>query len=451
MEAQKTQLKLNTKRTFLIGFAFFGVLALWQIYYFYAPLFLDELIPQSVSNRYTIIGVIMALDKILAILLIPLFGFLSDRTKTRFGRRMPYIVIGTIVAVMLFPFMAVAFMFNSLAGMIIVMVILIIAMQLYRAPSVALMPDITPKPKRPAANAIINFMGYIGVILGSIVTMFFLFKTTDTEPREFLHFDLFGMQLGAEFAFIPFVFVSVLMLVAIIVLIIKFNEKKVVAGMAPDMELGEKLSETIEPVVEGKKLSKSDLLNFFVILGGIALWFFAFNALNTWASSYGKEVLNDAPIGMAIAIMGIAGLATFLPAIKLTKKIGRKNSILIGIGMMIVPLVIGAFVTTLPPLIPLFAIAGSGWAIINLNSYVMLVEMASAKNVGRVTGYYYIVQQGAQALTSILAGAVIDWLGFRSLLPYAAVFMALAFILMLFFRVKKSNPKSNQVQPVTTE
>jgi len=449
MSEQKTQLKLNTKRTFLIGFAFFGILALWQIYYFYCPLFLDRLIPSSVPNRYTIIGVIMALDKILAILLIPFFGFLSDRTKTRFGRRMPYIVIGTIFAVMLFPFIAVMFIVHSLAGMITVMVLLIIAVHLYRAPSVALMPDITPKPLRAGANGIINIMGHIGVILGSIVTMFFLFITYPYTNR-FRHFEFFGMQLGVEWSFIPFVFVSLLMLVAIIVLIFRFNEKRVVNEMAPDMAIGEQLSETIEPVTEGKRLGKTDRINFLIIFGGIALWFFAFNALNTWASKYGEEVLNNAPIGMAIAIMGIAGLATFLPAIKLSKKLGRKKSILIGIGMMIIPLIIGAFMTTLLPLIPLFAIAGSGWAIINLNSYVMLVEMASSKNVGRITGYYYIAQQGAQAVTSILAGAVIDWLGFRSLLPYAAVFMILAFILMLFFQTKKSS-KSNEVKSVAAK
>lgn len=443
---QNTQLKLNTRRTVLIGFAFFGILALWQIYYFYCPLFLRRLIPEDFPNRNTIIGIIMAIDKLLAVVLIPLFGWLSDRTSTRLGRRMPYIIFGTIAAIILFPLMAVMFMINSLAGFIIVMVFLVIAMQIYRAPAVALMPDITPKPKRATANGIVNFMGYIGVILGSIVTMIFLMAAPD-EPGMLPY-----IEMGESLAYIPFIFVSVLMLAALVLFVIKFNEKKVVAEVAADMALGEKLSETIEPIEEGKKLSKLDRRNFFIIFGCITLWFFAFNALNTFASSYAEEVLGGAAIGTAIAVMGVAGLATFLPSIKLTAKVGRKNSILIGTGLMIVPLIIGIFVTSLIPLLPLFAVAGVGWAIINLSSYPMLVEMSSAKNVGRITGYYYIAQQGSQALTSICVGAVLDWLGFRALFPYAAVFITISFILCLFFKTKKPEPAVlNQIHPVPTE
>jgi len=442
---EQQPLKLDTRRTFLIGFAFFGILALWQIYYFYCPLFLRRLISEDVSGRNTIIGIIMAIDKILAIGLIPLFGWLSDRTRSRFGRRMPYIVIGTVVGVVLFPLIAVMFMVNSLVGLIIAMVFLIIAMQCYRAPAVALMPDVTPKPKRAAANAIINFMGYIGVIIGSIVTMVFLLSAPDESGM------LPYVVMGQEYAFIPFVFVSMLMLVSLVFLIIKFNETRVVAQVAADMELGEKLSETIEPVTEGQKLGKTDRRNFLVIFGCIVLWFFAFNALSTFASSYAEEILGGAQIGLAIAIMGVAGLITFLPAIKLTNKIGRKNSILVGIVMMIVPLIVASFVTSLMPLIPLFAIAGSGWAVININSYPMLVEMSSSKNVGKITGYYYIAQQGSQAITSICIGAVLDLLGYKMLFPYAAVFMILAFVLCLFFKTKSDiNRSSDTVQNAAT-
>ena len=432
MDEQKPQLKLNTRRTFLIGFAFFGILILWQFYTHYVQLFLDELIPETQKNREVILGLIMAIDKILAVALIPLFGWMSDRTKTRIGRRMPYIIAGTAAAVLLFPLLAVMFIFNSLFGLIVIIILLSVAMHFYRSPAVALMPDVTPKPKRAAANGIINFMGFIGVIIGSVITMFFLVSKPDSAGM------LPYITASKNLIFIPFLFVSALMIVSLVLFVARFCEPKVVAEMKADMELGEKLSETLEPVKTEGKLGKQDRANFLILFGCITLWFFAFNAINSFSALYAKHILGTEQIGMAIAAMGIAGMITFLPAIKLSDKIGRKNSVLIGLVMMIVTLVLASFIRDMPLLVPLFAIAGSGWAIINLNSYPMLVEMSSAKNVGKITGYYYIAQQGSQAITPIVAGFVFSSTSYAALFPYAATFMVLAFGLIFFFRTKST-------------
>jgi len=445
------KLELNTKRTFLIGFAFFGILMMWQIFYYYVPLFLDEMLQSRFGageDKYNyIIGLIMSIDKVLAVILIPLFGWLSDKTKTRYGRRMPFIMLGTTVAVLLFPFVAVMFIVDSFAGLMVLIVLMAVVMHFYRSPAVSLMPDVTPKPLRAAANGIINFVGYIGTIIGGVVTMLFLLsKPKDAGLIPYI-------SDNPNMIFIPFIIASVLMFVSLVLLVWKFSENKVVQQVAPDMAKGEKLAETIEPVDEGQKLGKTDRRNFFVLFGCITLWFFAFNGMMTFGSLYARKeitLLGGAlkgewqGLGIAISVMAIAGMITFLPAIKLSNKIGRKNSILVGLALMIVTLFAASFINILGlPLLALFAVAGAGWAIINLNSYPMLVEMSNAKNLGRITGYYYIASNLSQAITSICIGFVLDWLGYAAFFPYAALFMVLAFVLCLFFKTK---PKQEQAQ-----
>lgn len=460
MIEQKTPLRLNTKRTFIVGFAFFGILMLWQIYYYYVPLFIDEMLQSRFGGgegKYNyIIGLIMSVDNLLAIGLIPLFGWLSDRTKTRYGRRMPFIMAGTAAAVLLFPLLAVMFIIDSLVGLLVIIVLLVISMHFYRSPAVSLMPDVTPKPLRAAANGIINFVGYIGSIIGGVMSMLFLVSKPDTVGM------IPHITENPNLVFIPFIVVSALMLTSLVVLIFKFRENKVLAEVAKDMVAGETMAETIEAVAEDKPLGKHDRRNFIILFGCILLWFFAFNSMMTFGSLYAsKEVtlLSGAHkgqwqgIGLATSVMAIAGMVTFLPAIKLSKKIGRKSSILIGLAVMIATLFAASFMTTFGfPLLVLFAFAGAGWAIINLNSYPMLVEMSSTKNIGRITGYYYIAVQISQSITSICIGFVLDWLTYAVYFPYAVLFMSLAFTLCLFFKTKKVEQQtSDQIQPVGAE
>jgi len=363
-------------------------------------------------------------------------------------------MLGTAAAVLLFPFVAVMFIVNSFAGLLVFIVLIAIVMHFYRSPAVSLMPDVTPKPLRAAANGIINFVGYIGTIIGGVVTMLFLLS----KPAEAGLIPY--ISANPNLVFIPFLITSILMFVSLVLLVWKFSENKVVMQVAPEMAIGEKLAETIETVDEGKPLGKRDKANFIILFGCILLWFFSFNGMMTFGSLYAKKeviLLGGAfkgewqGLGIAISVMAIAGMITFLPAIKLSNKIGRKNSILVGLALMIVTLFAASFINTLGvPLLALFAIAGAGWAIINLNSYPMLVEMSNAKNLGRITGYYYIASNLSQAVTSICIGFVLDWLGYSAFFPYATLFMILAFVLCLFFKTKPK-PQLKQVKNTAAE
>jgi len=421
------ELKLNTRRTFFIGLAFFAILMLWRVHLHHTPLLLTRLLQDHLGGdrEYRdIVGIIMAIDNVLAIFLLPLFGMWSDRTKNRLGKRMTFILVGGVLSVILFPLIAAMFLVNSLVWFIIMVALMKVAMNLWRGPAVALMPDITPKPLRAKANAIINFVGYIGAILGSILVMIF-------------GFDL-DIDSSQPVAMIPFFVTAVLMLAIILILTFRFKENKVVEEMRDDMCAGECLSETLQPVKEDKPLSKRDKWNLWIVMAAVFMAWFAFNALDTFGSLYEQYRFDTTQWGLLGAILGVAALLAFLPCIKLTRKIGRKNSVLVGIAVVTLSLVVANFMPSVWALAPLFAISGAGWALVNISAFPIVVEMASAKNIGKITGIYYIATQSAQALTSIFAGQVFEhWLGFGAFWWYPIIFMSLAFIICLFFRPRK--------------
>lgn len=422
------ELKLNTKRTLYIGFSFFTILMLWQVYNFFAPLFLDELFVNNfgAGDYNYLIGIIMALDNIMALFMLPLFGTLSDKTKTKLGKRMPYIIVGTVITVLAFPFMALFFIYNNLLGLTLMMGLILVSMNIYRAPAVALMPDVTPKPLRPKANAIINFVGYIGAIIGGLLTM--LFNKTQGVQNN----------LVKELTIWPFVITSFLMIVALIVLVLKIKENKILESMASEIAYGDNQSETFEVVSLDKPLCKTDKRNLILLFTSVFLWFFAFNAVETFGSTYAKKVLFTQSWGTATIVLALASLLTFLPSAKLVKTMGRKNSIVLGLLLMIASLSAAYFVTTFGALLlVLFAIAGIGWAIINVSSYPMFVELANSSNIGKFTGVYYGASQIAQSLTPIAIGFVLDALGYTAYFPYAAIFMTVALITFMFIKVKK--------------
>lgn len=428
-------LKLNKKRTFYIGFSFFTILMLWQVYNYYCPMFLEELLKSTygAGDYNYIIGIIMALDNILALFMLPLFGAISDNTNSKLGKRMPYIIIGTGLSIMLFPFIPFLYIKNSLVGVAIMMGLILLAMNVYRSPSVALMPDVTPKPLRAQANAIINFVGYIGAIIGALLTIVFTKKLED------------GVSLVRDLTLWPFIIVSVLMLVALVVLVLKIRENKLAEEMAEEMAEGERLSETEESITDDKPLGKTDKCNLWLLIFSVFLWYFAFNAVETFGSLYAKNVLHTNSWGLATSVLAIASLIAFLPAGKLSEKIGRKYSIVLGLGLMIASLFAALFVQEFGIiLILLFAVAGVGWAIINVNSYPMFVELSTNKNLGKFTGYYYTASQIAQSITPIIIGFIMDWLGYKAYFPYAAIFMTIALIVFMFVKTPKKTITENK-------
>ena len=422
-------MKLNYKNTLFVGLAFFVILMLWQVYNTYCPLMLKPLLKDALNledeNKVLyIVGIIMAVDNIFALFLLPIFGNLSDMTNTRFGKRMPFIALGMISSAIVFPFIAIFFMMNSLIGVILSMLFLLTITHMYRSPAVSLMPDITPKPLRSKANGIINLVGYIGAIIAGALAM--VFKRED------------------QYIF-PFIIASGCMILALIILLVKIKENKLVAEAEKEILKGEEESETLEEISEDGRLSKGDRRNFIIIIIAVFLWFMAFNAVETFMSTYfvdlmlgqGKDAASGvSAAGTAVIILTVSSIITFIPSSFLASLIGRKLSVAIGLSILIAGFIIAIFQIKFGIIfIIAIALCGIGWAMINVNSYPMIVEMSNQKNIGKITGYYYVASMLAQSVTPIILGIIMTLNGkTKPLFYYASIVASLAFIVFIFFK-----------------
>lgn len=435
-------LKLDYKHTFYIGFAFFAILMLWQVYNTYCPLILNELLESKFNNadRLTyVIGIIMALDNLAALILMPIFGNLSDKTHSKFGKRMPYIIIGMLLSSIAFPMIAVFYIYNNLIGVIVFMGLFLTIMQCYRSPAVALMPDITPKPLRSSANGIINLVGYVGAILGGILAM--IFKKHD------------GEVLSLSYLW-PFLISSICMLVAMVFLTFKINEPKLLEKNKEDIELGEKFSQSIEEIKDDSKLTKKNRINLIIILFAVFFWFMSFNAIETFNSLFCQKIIGTSSIhGTFTILLTVSSLISFIIFPKLSYKIGRKWSIVIGISLLIFGfgfIAIACFTMNIDIVKFIIycctIIIGIGWALININSYPMIVEMSNKHNVGKFTGYYYTASMIAQTLTPIVVGLIMSFnsTGLKLLYVYAAIMMVIALVIFIFSKEKRDITKKEE-------
>ena len=417
------KLKLNYKRTFLIGFAFFGILLLWQVYDSWCPTFLTDIFarrmygissaelkagePEKILQVQWLVGIIMACDNLAALILLPIFGRLSDRTSTPIGKRMPYILTGTFVAAVAFPFIPLFFHANNIAGMVIMMAIVLMFMMMYRNPAVALMPDITPKPLRAKANGIINIMGYFGGAFATVLGIFL--KLSDyinaaDEARKVWTIE------------IPFLIASVLMVPA--------NKKMLLAILAAEF-----------------------------------LWFMSDNAIGTYIGNYVIYYLQSVSSATMILtiIGGVASVAGFATAGGIADKIGRKWTISLGLAVTFAALIIMCFVAptlrvtgangeyAFPSLLfAVWAIKGFGMALVHNCSFPMVVELSSSKTIGKFTGFYYTASMSAQTVTPILLGLVFNVTGkWRALPIYAVILTACSFAV---FTVLVKNIKTKKVE-----
>lgn len=421
-------MKLNYKRTILIGFAFMSILAFWQFY--------DQVIPYLLEKVFSLstfaANAIMSIDNVLAIFMLPLFGMISDRTKTPLGKRTPYILFGTIVAVILMLIMSVFVGEVNFWGFIITLVAVLIVMAIYRTPAVAYMPDVTPKSLRSQGNAIINLVGYIGGIFATVVMMFML-KSSKNAQGETVY--------SNDQSFYPvFITIAAFMLVAVLIMVFTVKENKEVAATKPYME------EESEETTEEGKLSKPVFKSLALILLSVFLWFMAYNAVTTAFSRYCVNVWG-ADLGTSSSYLltaTVAAIAAFVPLGFLSAKVGRKNTVLIGIVMMTVCYFIAIFLRTQTPIMYLiFGVVGIGWAAINVNSFPMVVEMSSGADVGKYTGFYYTFSMAAQITTPLLSGLLIDKLGFgyNVLFPYAVAFSVLSFVTMSMVKHGDQKPQ----------
>lgn len=503
-------MKLNYKRIILVGFAFFLIQAFWQAY--------DNTIPMILTNKFGMSqawsGAIMALDNVLALFMLPLFGAISDKHHSKWGRRTPFIVVGTLIAAVML--IALSFVDNAqlhhisdvaaiddpaaletiydreadetlltpggqkfvlsrqftkeeftqirsqitvdgaavtnpdytnyvmparqacawdatakspvtLVFFIALLLVILVSMSVFRSPAVALMPDVTLKPLRSKANAVINLMGSVGGILVLVLGMVFATSAVRNSLMSYIGY---------------FAVIAAIMLAALVVFMLTVRENEWAAEMQQQsVELG--LEDKEEAATGERKLSVDEVKSLIFLLLSIVLWFFGYNAVTSKYSVYASNILHK-DYNLTLIIAQAAAIISYLPVGFIASKVGRKKTILAGVVMLTAAFTTASFMSAESPTMlmnAMFALAGIAWATINVNSFPMVVEMCSGGNVGKYTGFYYTASMAAQVATPMLSGLLMDRMGMHVLFPYAAVFTALAFVTMLFVRHGDSKPE----------
>ena len=506
-------MKLNYKRIILVGFAFFLIQAFWQAY--------DNTIPMILTNKFGMSqawsGAIMALDNVLALFMLPLFGAISDKHHSKWGRRTPFIVVGTLIAAVML--IALSFVDNAqlhhisdvaaiddpaaletiydreadetlltpggqkfvlsrqftkeeftqirsqitvdgaavtnpdytnyvmparqacawdatakspvtLVFFIALLLVILVSMAVFRSPAVALMPDVTLKPLRSKANAVINLMGSAGGILVLVLGMVFATSAVRNSLMSYTGY---------------FAVIAAIMLAALVVFMLTVRENEWAAEMQQQsVELG--LEDKEEAVTGERKLSVDEVKSLIFLLLSIVLWFFGYNAVTSKYSVYASNILHK-DYNLTLIIAQAAAIISYLPVGFIASKVGRKKTILAGVVMLTAAFTTASFMSAESPTMlmnAMFALAGIAWATINVNSFPMVVEMCSGGNVGKYTGFYYTASMAAQVATPMLSGLLMDRMGMHVLFPYAAVFTALAFVTMLFVRHGDSKPEAKR-------
>ena len=503
-------MKLNYKRIILVGFAFFLIQAFWQAY--------DNTIPMILTNKFGMSqawsGAIMALDNVLALFMLPLFGAISDKHHSKWGRRTPFIVVGTLIAAVML--IALSFVDNAqlhhisdvaaiddpaaletiydreadetlltpggqkfvlsrqftkeeftqirsqitvdgaavtnpdytnyvmparqacawdatakspvtLVFFIALLLVILVSMSVFRSPAVALMPDVTLKPLRSKANAVINLMGSAGGILVLVLGMVFATSAVRNSLMSYIGY---------------FAVIAASMMAALVVFMLTVRENEWAAEMQQQsVELG--LEDKEEAATGERKLSVDEVKSLIFLLLSIVLWFFGYNAVTSKYSVYASNILHK-DYNLTLIIAQAAAIISYLPVGFIASKVGRKKTILAGVVMLTAAFTTASFMSAESPTMlmnAMFALAGIAWATINVNSFPMVVEMCSGGNVGKYTGFYYTASMAAQVATPMLSGLLMDRMGMHVLFPYAAVFTALAFVTMLFVRHGDSKPE----------
>lgn len=400
-------MKLDYKRTFLLGFGFFGISVIWSVYNSYVPIFLREY-----NLPLWLVGAIMTFDNIAGITIQPWVGFLSDRTRTQFGRRMPFLMVGAPIGALFFALIPILHLSIPIFPLLMAAIIIMnIAMAIFRTPTVALMPDITPSPLRSKANGIINLMGGLGTTLAFLGGAF-----------------LYRANRG-----LPFWFASLLMLVATAIVLLVIREPKEYEQEG-DTRTG--VLATIREIITSQEKSA-----LFILLA-IFAWFIGYNAVETFWTTYGKEFLGiqESTAAAMLTYVSAAFLVFALPAGFIATRFGRRRTILAGLTILLVMILGGFFTTNMLYLTVMLVLSGIGWALININSFPMVSDIAPPGKIGSYTGLYYFFSMLAAITAPPLVGALMDLFGHRTLFLFAPFFMLLAMLCML--QVKRGEAHS---------
>ena len=458
-------MKLNYKRVILVGMAFFLIMAFWQAY--------DAIIPLILTNHFglpqTASGAVMSLDNILAVFMLPLFGSISDKVNTKYGKRTPFIFFGTITAVISFVCLTLIDNYQlarviaekipetvqgtmtdevyietvreltldltlknplPLIAFIVTLLIVLIAMATFRSPAVALMPDVTIKPLRSKANAIINLTGTAGGILVLVLGMVFA-----TSKNHYMQYTGYVAAVCA------------IMLLGLIIFLFTVKENLWVKEMQEEStRLGIEKEES-EQTASDRKLSKGEFTSLLLILASVALWYIGYNSITSKYSVYATNILGF-DFNLTLIIAQAAAIVSYIPVGIISSKFGRKKTILAGVLILASAFFIGNFITSETPEIvmyPVFILAGIGWATINVNSFPMAVELAKGGDIGKYTGYYYTASMAAQIAAPILSGFLYDLFGMRYVFfAFGTVFVLFSFVTMCFVRHGDNKPTAKK-------
>ena len=392
-----------------------SISAFWQMYDTIIPLILRD----TFSVGDSLSGFIMAADNVLALFLLPVFGKLSDKCDSRLGRRMPFIMLGTALSAVLQLILPAMNVPGHFVPFVIVLGLLLISMGTYRSPAVALMPDVTPKPLRSKANAIINLMGALGGVFTLLIVKI--------------------LSAGNSANYAP-IFVSVASFMVICVLILIFSVRENEIRVSEDEPQEKSVQKS------GGKLSPEMRRSLIFILCSVSLWFMGYNAVTTAYSKYFTRMWGDlSGAASCLMIATVGAVVSYIPVGIISTKIGRKRMILTGVVILASCFAIAAFVKVFTPAIyVLFVVIGFAWAAINVNSYPMVVEISRGSDIGKYTGYYYTFSMAAQIATPVVSGWLLEHVGYHTLFPYAAVMVAGAFVTMQFVRHGDSKPEAKK-------
>jgi len=428
--------KMNWLKTFLLGFGFFGVSVIWSVYNAFVPLILD----QHFGLQAGFISFIMVLDNIAAILIQPPLGVFSDRLRSPIGRRLPFIVVGAPVAAAMFGIIPFA---QTLPLFIFSCITLLLAMAFWRTPVVALMPDITPSGSRSQANGVINLMGGLGTVLATLI----------------------GGPLYRINPSYPFFLGGGLVVIAAALVLIFIREPKEyiasklhLAAKGDDTKMEKKVTKNLANV-----FTQQDKSPMYILLA-ILFWFIAYNSLETFFTLYGVNHLGleSGDSAFQISYIGLVFMVMAIPAGLLAAKLKRKRVIMGGIIIMFASIVLmyifpteilttqfaslmgsGFYVLSI-----ILMLAGIGWAMINVNSLPMVVDMTDDEHIGTYTGLYYFFSQVAATLGPVVFGWTIQLSNndYRLMMVIAPFFLVLAFLMMLGVRKGEAKKASTPEQ-----
>ena len=420
-------MKLNYKRTLFVGFAFLSICTFWQMY--------DSIIPLILQNTFKIgeaaTGRVMAIDNVLALFMLPLFGHLSDNTHTKLGKRTPYIILGTLASVCFMLMLPVFDKAENLLGFALCLGVTLFAMATYRSPAVSLMPDVTPKPLRSKGNAVINLMGAVGAVISLALIKFLV-------PKE-----------GKPDYFPIFAIVAGIMVAAVMVLVLTIRENALVKEMEETSGYESTEAELNEELSKGKKMPKDILKSLIFMLLCIAFFFIGYNAVTTFFSLYMTNYLGTKGGDFASYLMvaTVASVAAYIPSGAIATKLGRKKAIMLGLGVMAFCFLVMSFVKAAGVfMIPFFVIIGFGYACVVVNTFPIIWEMSKGSDIGKYTGYYYTASMAAQIITPTVAGFLIEkvFKSYAVLFPYALCAMGISFLMLLNVKHGDSKPKAQK-------